>query len=101
MKITMRNLILITLIALTLVTVGSMTFLEEYFYRTRLRVPDPQTGRIYVQNVKSTRGVTQVYLTRTENMPFDYVRYVSPVLCLAIFVTAVVLIWKKRRASKS
>jgi len=80
--------------------IGSMTFLEEYFYRTRPRLPDPTTGRIYLQDVKSARGVAQVYLTRPEKLPFECVRYVSPILCIIGFVAAVVLVLERRRQSK-
>jgi hypothetical protein len=97
MRPRLQKIILILLIMLTFVTVGSMSFLEEYFYRTRPRLPDPKTGRIYVENVKSSRGVARVYLTRAEKIPFDYIWYVNPILCIAGFVMAVVLVLEKRR----
>ncbi len=97
----MRKFIIITLIVLGFVTVGSMTFFDEYFYRTRPRQSDPKTGRIYVQDVKSNLGVARVYLTRSEKMPFDYIWYVSPALSFAIIATAYVLMLKKRKSSAS
>jgi hypothetical protein len=97
MKSQLSKLLVIVLVVLTFATVGSTTFLEEYFYRTRPRTADPVTGRIYIQDVKSARGVAQVYLTRSEKLPFDYVRYMSPILCVAGFITAVILVWQKRR----
>jgi hypothetical protein len=76
-----------------------MTFLEEYFYRTRPRVPDPSTQRVYGEDVKSTGGVARVYLTRTEKMPFDFMWYWSPVLAAAVIATAWILVLQKRRRS--
>ena len=97
MKPRLQKILLIILFALTFATVGSMTFLEEYFYRTRPRLPDPAAGRLYVQDVKSARGVAQVYLTRAEKLPFDFVWYINPILVAAIIATAYVLVSKKRR----
>ncbi len=93
----LQRTVLILLFALTFATVGSMTFLEEYFYRTRPRSPDPTTGRIHLQEVKSARGAGKVYLTRAEKIPFDYIWYINPILVVAIIMTAYVLVSTKRR----
>ncbi|HEY5991266.1 MAG TPA: hypothetical protein VIU10_01690 [Candidatus Udaeobacter sp.] len=78
-------------------TVGGMTFLEEYFYHTRPRVPDPMMHRVYPEDVKSIRSVARVYLTRVERIPFDVMQYWSPVLVIAGIATAWILVLQKRR----
>jgi hypothetical protein len=99
MKMPVRKIMVATLFACTFLTVGGLTFLEEYFYRTRPRVPDPNMQRVYAEDVKSIRGVARVYLTRTEKMPFDMMWYWSPVLVAAIIATAWILALQKRRHS--
>jgi hypothetical protein len=74
-----------------------MTVLEDYFYRTRPRLPDATTQRVFPQDVKSFRGVARVYLTHGEKLPFDVEWYWSPVLVGAGIVTAWVLVLQKRR----
>jgi hypothetical protein len=81
----------------TFVTVGGMTFLEEYFYRTRPQLPDPTTQRAYAADVKSIRGVDRVYLTRLEKTPFEVMQYWSPILVAAGITTAWILVLRKRR----
>jgi hypothetical protein len=99
MEIPVRKIIVPTLIVCVFLTVGGMIFLEEYFYRTRPRVPDPKTQRVYAENVKSSRGVARIYLTRTEKMPFDFMWYWSPILSAAVIATAWTLVLQKRRRS--
>ena len=99
MEIQVRKIIVPTLFVCVFLTVGGMIFLEEYFYRTRPRVPDPNTRRVYAENVKSSRSVARVYLTRTEKMPFDFMWYWSPVLVAAIIATAWTLVLQKGRRS--
>src|SRR5438874_6781191 len=99
MKFPLRKIALVILIVSAFVTVGGMTFLDEYFYRTRPREPDQKTERIYPQNVKSSRGVARVYLTRTERMPFEWIQYWNPILAAAVIVTAGILVMQKRKRS--
>jgi hypothetical protein len=101
MKPPITKVIVITLIAFGFSTVGFINFLDEYFYRTRLRVADPKAGRIYAEDVKSSSGVARVYLTRTEKIPFDYFWYFSSLLSVAVIVTAYFLLLKKRRRAIS
>jgi hypothetical protein len=81
------------------VTLIGMISLEEYFYRTRPRLPDPTTQRLYAQNVKSSQGVAEVYLTHTEKLPFEWMQYWNPILVTAIIVTASALVIQKPRRS--
>jgi GTPase len=97
MKDPVRKLIVPVLIVCAFFTVGGMTLLEEYFYRTRPRVPDATTQRVYAADVKSIRGVARVYLTRIEKTPFDVMRYWSPILVAATITTAWILVLRKRR----
>jgi len=82
MKSKKQVFILVVLFAFTFLMIGSMTILEEYFYATRPRLPTPEKGRIYSQDVKSLRGVSTVYLTRYEKLPFQYVQFANPMLCI-------------------
>ncbi len=95
----MRRIVVPILLVCTFVTVFGMTSLEEYFYRTRPRAPDFSTARVYAENVKSIQGVARVYLTRSEKVPFEWMRYWSPILVGAGFITACILVYQKRRHS--
>ena len=99
MKLPVRKIILLTLVVCCFFTVGGMILLDEYFYRTRPRVPDPKTQRVYAQDVKSSHGIARVYLTRTEKIPFDWIQYWNPMLAVAVIVTAWILVMQKRRRS--
>ena len=87
------------LVVCTFVTVLGMASLEEYFYRTRPRLPDVTAARVYAEDVKSIQGVARVYLTRSEKFPFEWMPYWSPVLVGAVIVTAFILVIQKRRRS--
>jgi hypothetical protein len=50
----------------------SFLALDPYYYSTRPREPHPESGRIYRKRVKGGAGVADVYLTRTEKLPYDY-----------------------------
>jgi hypothetical protein len=76
----MRRIVVPILLVCTFVTVLGMTFLEDYFYRTRPRMPDPTVARVYPQDVKGFEGVARVYLTRSEKLPFEWMPYWSPIL---------------------
>jgi hypothetical protein len=65
----MRRIVVPILLVCTFVTVFGMTFLEDYFYRTRPRMPDPIAARVYPEDVKGFEGVARVYLTRSEKLP--------------------------------
>jgi hypothetical protein len=77
----------------------SMSALEEYYYRNRPRQPDPQSGQIYPQGVKSFSGASTVYVTRSEKMPFEYIQYVSPILC-ALGIGTLYLICKRKKMKR-
>jgi hypothetical protein len=78
----------------------SMSALEEYYYRNRPRQPDPQSGRIYPQHVKSFSGVSTVYVTRSEEMPFEVVQYANPIICVLGIVTGTLYVICKRKKMK-
>jgi len=92
-----RRIAVPILLVCTFVTVFGMISLEEYFYRTRPRLPDANSQRVFPQDVKSISGVARVYLTRGEKLPFEIQWYWSPVLVGAGFVTACILVVQKRR----
>ena len=73
-----------TLIVLCFLMVISRILLDDYFYRTRPREPESESGRIHPQMI---HGGVLVYLTRTEKFPFEY----FPALFVAFAVTAYVL----------
>lgn len=83
MKPTIRKAIVITLLALCASTLGFTIFLDEHFYWTRPRKPEPQSGRIYPELIHHG---TVVYLTRTEKLPFDYFLYFFVGFALAAHV---------------
>jgi hypothetical protein len=65
-------------------TLAFIIYLDEHFYQTRPRRPEPQTGRIYPQWI---HGGTQVYLTRVEKLPFDLTWYVSLVSAATAYLS--------------
>jgi hypothetical protein len=69
---TFRKLIVATLIILAFCLFLTFVALDPYYYSSRPREPDPESGRIYRERVKGTTGVAEVYLTRLEKLPHDY-----------------------------
>jgi len=72
MKTTLHKVIVIVLLSLCFAMLGFVIFLDEYFYRTRPTEPNPESGRIYPQFIHHG---TRVYLTRTEQLPFEFFFY--------------------------
>jgi hypothetical protein len=68
----------------------SFIALDPYYYSTRPRQPDPQSGRIYLERVKGLSGVADVYLTRTEKLPYNYATWILTAYG-ALFLSAVLL----------
>jgi hypothetical protein len=68
----------------------SFIALDPYYYSTRPRQSDPQSGRIYRQRVKGVRGVADVYLTRIEKLSYDYAAWILGAY-VVLFFTAVLL----------
>ena len=87
------------LVVCTFVTVLGMTSLEEYFHRTRPRMPDVTAARVYPEDVKRIQGIARVYLTRSKKFPFEWIPYWSPVLVGAGIIRAFILVIQKRRRS--
>ena len=85
-KAIVQKAIVITLTALCFLTFGFVLFLDGYYYKTRPREPDPETGRIYPQDVKTIQHVARVYLTRTERMPYDYFWFFFMALALTAYL---------------
>ena len=75
MKQVLRKSIVITLAAFCVGSVIFLGWLDDYYYRTRARQRDSGSGRIYLEHVKGTTGVADVYLTRAEIFPFRYFEY--------------------------
>src|SRR5436309_279821 len=75
MKQILRKSIVITLAGLCVGSVLFLGWLDDYYYRTRPRRPDSASGRKYLEHVKGTSGVADVYVTRTEIFPFRYFEY--------------------------
>jgi hypothetical protein len=75
----------IVIFFLTAFTGGLLTimYLDEHFYRTAPRKPDPQSGRVCMRNI---HGGAQVYLTRREALPFDYFELLSIPFFAALFL---------------
>ena len=87
---TLRKTIVITFVALAVVLFCSFMALDPYYYSTRPREPHPESGRIYRERVKGGAGVADVYLTRTEKLPYDYGTWILNTYLL-LFATAVLL----------
>jgi hypothetical protein len=68
----------------------SFIALAPYYYSTRPHQADPQSGRIYPERVKGVSGVADVYLTRTEKLPYDYAGWILAA-CGVLFLSAVLL----------
>jgi hypothetical protein len=66
-----QKAIVIMLLSLSFSILGLTIFLDEHFYQTGPRQPEPQLGRVYPQWLHGTL----VYLTRVEKLPFDYSWY--------------------------
>ena len=77
MKAIVRKGIVILLLAVCFSTLGTTIYLDEHFYRTRPRAPQPDVGRVYPQWIHHG---TLVYLTRIERAPFDYSWYLFAIL---------------------
>ncbi|MFL6350442.1 MAG: hypothetical protein ACJ8KF_07325 [Chthoniobacterales bacterium] len=75
MKRILRKSIVITLAALFVGSILFLGWLDDYYYRTRPREPDPASGRIFPEQVKGTTGAARVYLTHTDILPFHYGEY--------------------------
>jgi hypothetical protein len=60
--------------------------LSHYYYGSRPREPHPELGRTYVERVKGTDGVADVYLTHLEHLPFDYAVYIQSGSMLFVLV---------------
>ncbi len=74
MKIAFRKTVVIALIAVGFGTLAFIIYLDEHFYYTRPREPEPKAGRIYPEWI---HGGTRVYLTRVEKLPFELFWYVG------------------------
>ena len=85
-----RKSIVITFVALAFTLFFSFITLDPYYYSTRPREPHPESGRIYRERVKGAGDVADVYLTRTEKLPYDYASWILTVY-MVLFVTACLL----------
>jgi hypothetical protein len=92
MKTAFRKTVVIALTDVAFGTLLSVIYLDEHFYYTRPREPEPKAGRIYPEWI---HGGTRVYLTRVETLPFELSWYV----CAVSAVTAYLLNqrWKALR----
>jgi hypothetical protein len=92
MKQIVRKLIVLTLAVLFVGSILFLGWLDDYYYRSRPRQPDPAAGRIFPENVKGARGAARVYLTHTEILPFRYSEY----FLIAFFAAAALLEYRWR-----
>lgn len=67
--------------------------LDEHYYATSPRTPNPATGRVYPLTI---HGGTLVYLTYVERLPLQY----GWLSCLVFFPAAFYLFRKKRSEKK-
>ena len=86
----LQKVIVITLAASAIILFLLFVAMDPYYYSTRPRQPDPQSGRIYPERVKGLRGVADVYLTHTEKLPYKYANWILTAHGL-LFLTAVLL----------
>ena len=87
---TLRKTIVISLVVVAFTLFFAFIALDPYYYSTRPREPHPESGRIYRERVKGAAGVADVYLTRTEKLPYDYGEWILGAYG-ALFLTAWVL----------
>jgi hypothetical protein len=66
----------------------SFIAMDKYYYTARPRQPDPQSGRIYRERVKGWGGVADVYLTRTEKLPYEHADWILVGYGLLFFTAA-------------
>lgn len=85
---TFRKTIVITMAALAVMLFLSFIAMDRYYYSSRPRQPDPQSGRIYRERVKGFSGVADVYLTRMEKLPYDYAGSILTGYGLLFFLAA-------------
>src|ERR1051326_5914808 len=81
----LQRTVVIALIVACMSTLGGVIFLDEYYYRRASRVFDAKAGKIYPRNVKSFAGVSKVYLTNTEQLPYEYWWYVEVIFAITAF----------------
>jgi hypothetical protein len=72
----LRKTIVISLVVVAFTLFFAFIALDPYYYSTRPREPHPESGRIYRKRVKGAPGVADVYLTRTEKLPYDYAEWI-------------------------
>jgi hypothetical protein len=86
----LQKTVVLTLGVLAVTLFFSFIALGPYYYSTRPRQPDAQSGRIYRERLKGLSGVGDVYLTRIEKLPYDYADWILGAYG-ALFLTAVLL----------
>jgi hypothetical protein len=86
----LQKTVVITLLVLAVTLFFSFIALGPYYYSSRPRQPDTQSGRIYRERVKGLSGVADVYLTRAEKLPYDYAGWILGAYG-ALFLTAALL----------
>ena len=83
MKQLVRKTIVISLLGICAATLGTTIYLDDYFYRTRPRAPQPEVGRIYPEWIHHG---TLVYLTRIERAPFEYSWYLFAICAAGAYL---------------
>jgi hypothetical protein len=89
MKTKIRKAIVALLVALCFAILGTTICLDEHFYRTRPREPEPAAGRVYPQFVHHG---ARVFLTHTETLPLQYFWY--PFMALMVLAYLLNQRWK-------
>ena len=90
----------IVLILFGLLGAVGLNFLDEYYFSSRPRNRDPSTGRVYRHNVKSSRGVAEIYVTWWEQFPNDAVYYIGPLFSIGGFFIAYFLVLQRKKREK-
>jgi hypothetical protein len=85
-----RKAIVIVLATLAVTLFLSFIAMDPYYYSARPRQPDPKSGRVYPEKVKGFGGVADVYLTRSEKLPYRYADWILVGYGI-LFFTAVLL----------
>jgi hypothetical protein len=86
MKVSRQKTVIVALVAACASTVLGPIALEEYYYRVSPRAAQPESGRIFVESIKSFHGVAEVYLSPKERIPFQYFPLLTPVFGFAAYL---------------
>jgi hypothetical protein len=95
----LRTTIVVVCIAACLSSIMFLIALGPYYYGTRPRKPQPESGRMFQQQVKGSDDYfANVYLTRNERLPYDYAIWIqSTSMLFAVIAFLLNARWKVNR----